>query len=146
LTVSLIFTKATNQTIMLGTTPKHVLSTSILWSSLAHDKRFEEVPMKEATPGDIIIGPGWQQGPDGYAGIVVEHGRIVSDSSQGVHNNASLPELQRTHPEMTAFRYVGFWNYYRSKPLANAGFHPDEPRIPAGQPGGGQWTSGMAPF
>jgi hypothetical protein len=45
---------------------------------------------------------------------------------------------------MIAFRYVGFWNYYRSKPLANAGFNPDEARLPAGQPGGGQWTASDA--
>ena len=73
LAVSLLFTKATNQTIILGTPPKHVLSTSILWSSLAHDKRFEQVPMNEAAPGDIVIGSGWQHGADGYAGIVVDH-------------------------------------------------------------------------
>ncbi|HEX4086825.1 MAG TPA: hypothetical protein VHY22_18065, partial [Chthoniobacteraceae bacterium] len=48
LAVSLIFTKATNQSIMLGTPPGHVLSTSILWASLVHDKRFEQVPMSEA--------------------------------------------------------------------------------------------------
>jgi hypothetical protein len=58
LAVSLIFTKATNQAIMLGTPPKHVLSTSILWASLVHDKRFEQVPMNETAPGDIIIGSG----------------------------------------------------------------------------------------
>ena len=27
-------------------------------------------------------------------------------------------------------------------PLAKADFNPDEPRVPAGQPGGGEWTSG----
>jgi hypothetical protein len=27
-------------------------------------------------------------------------------------------------------------------PLTKAGFDPDEPRIPAGEPGGGEWTSG----
>ena len=27
-------------------------------------------------------------------------------------------------------------------PLAKAGFNPDEPRIPAGEPGGGEWTTG----
>jgi hypothetical protein len=142
LAVSLIFTKATNQTIILGTPPKHVLSTSILWASLLHDKRFTQIPMSEAAPGDIIIGSGWQQGADDYAGIVVDHGRIVSNSSQGVQDNSSLLELQRTHPEMTAFRYVGFWNYYRKETLANAGYDPDEPRVPAGQPGGGRWTAG----
>ena len=144
LAVSLIFTKATNQTIILNTLPKHVLSTSILWASLLHDKRFTQVPMSEAAPGDIIIGSGWQQGADGYAGVVVDHGRIVSNSSQGVRDNSSLADIQRSHPEMAAFRYVGFRNYYRSKPLANAGFSPDESRLPAGQPGGGQWTSGGA--
>ncbi|HEX4085586.1 MAG TPA: hypothetical protein VHY22_11790, partial [Chthoniobacteraceae bacterium] len=117
-------------------------STSILWASLVHDKRFEQVPMSEAAPGDVIIGSGWRQGADGYAGIVVDHERIVSNSSQGVQNNSSLAEIQRNHPAMIAFRYVGFWNFYRSKSLANAGFNPAEARISAGQPGGGQWTSG----
>jgi hypothetical protein len=100
--------------------------------------------MNEAAPGDIVIGSGWQQGADGFAGIVVDHGRIVSNSSQGVQDNSSLSEIQRSHPGMIAFRYVGFWNYYRSKPLANAGFNPDEARLPAGQPGGGQWTASDA--
>jgi len=144
LAVSLIFTKATSQTIILNTPPEQVRGTSILWSSLAHDKRFEQIPMSEAAPGDIIIGPGWQQGADGYAGIIVNHGRIVSNSSQGVQDNSSLSEIQRSHRAMVAFRYVGFWNYYRGKSLANAGFNADEPRLPAGQPGGGQWTSGGA--
>lgn len=145
LAVSLIFTKATHQTIMLNTPPDHVRSTSILWSFLAHDKRFEQVPTNEAALGDIIIGSGWQQGADGYAGIVVDHGRIVSNSNQGVQNNSSVLDIQRSHPGMTAFRYIGFWNFYRSRPFANAGFDPDEPRLPAGQLGGGQWTSGMVP-
>lgn len=101
--------------------------------------------MNETAPGDIIIGSGWQQGADGYAGIVVDHGRIVSNSSQGVQDNSSILELQRNHPDIVTFRYVGFWNYYRSQPLANAGFNPSEPRTPAGRTGGGQWTSGMAP-
>ncbi|HEX4086082.1 MAG TPA: hypothetical protein VHY22_14300 [Chthoniobacteraceae bacterium] len=144
LAVSLIFTKATNQSIMLGTPPGHVLSTSILWASLVHDKRFEQVPMNEAAPGDIVIGSGWQQGADGYAGIAVAHRRIVSNSSRGVQDNSSVLETQRSHPGMIAFRYVGFWNYYRSKTLANAGFNPAETRLPAGQPGGGQWTTGGA--
>jgi len=139
LAVSRIFTKATNQTNILNTPPDHVRSTSILWSNLAHDKRFEQVSMSEAAPGDIIIASHPSQA-DGYAGIVVGNGRIVSNSSQGVQDNSSLAEIQRSHPEMAAFRYVGFRNYYRSKPLANAGYNDDEPRIPAGGPGGGQWT------
>ena len=52
LAVSLIFTKATNQTIMLGTPSKHVLSTSFSGASLVHDKRFDQIPMSEAAPGD----------------------------------------------------------------------------------------------
>jgi len=144
LAVSLIFTKATNQTIIVGTPPKHVLSTSILWNSLVHDKRFTQIPMSKAAPGDIIIGSGWQQGADGYAGIVVDHGRIVNNSSQGVQDNSSLVEIQRGHPGMVFFRYTGVPGH-RSYPLANAGFDPNEPRLPAGQPGGGQWTSATQP-
>ncbi len=102
--------------------------------------------MSEAAPGDIIIGSGWQQGADGYAGIVVDHGRIVSDSSQGVQNNSSLLEIQRSRPAMIVFRYIGVQvTGKRSSVFANAGFDSNEPRIPAGQSGGGQWTSGMAP-
>jgi hypothetical protein len=101
--------------------------------------------MSEVAPGDIIIGSGWQQGADGYAGNAVDEGRIISNSSEGVQDNSSLVEIQRSHPEMAAFRYVVFWNYYSSKSLANAGFNSDEPRLPAGQTGGGQRTAGMAP-
>jgi len=144
LAVSLIFTKATNQTIILGTPPKHVLSTSILWSSLAHDKRFIQIPMSEAAPGDIIIRSGWQQGADGYAGIVVDHGRIVSNSDQGVQNNSTIVELQRSSQAMDAFRYVGVQGH-RSHSLANQGYNPNEPRVPAGQKSGGQWTASEAP-
>ena len=144
LAVSLIFTKATNQTIVLGTPPKHVCSTSILWSSLAHDKRFKQVPMSEAAPGDIIIASHPSRA-DGYAGVVVDHGRIISNSSQGVQDNSGVLEIQRSRPAMVAFRYVDFWNFYRSKPFANAGFNQAEARIPVGQPGGGQWTAEMAP-
>ena len=143
LAVSLIFTKATEQTIMLGTPPNHVCSTSILWNSLAHDKRFTQVAMSEAAPGDIIIEPGWQKAADGYAGIVVDHGRIVSNSSQGVQNDSSLIEIQHNRQEMAIFRYIGV-QAHPSYSLANA-FNPDEPRVPAGQSGGGQWTAGMAP-
>lgn len=142
LAVSLIFTKATNQTIVLNTPPDHVRSTSILWSNLAHDKRFEQVSMSEAAPGDIIVASHPSQA-DGYAGIVVDHGRIVSNSDQGVRNDSSLLELQYHRPDMAAFRYVGFWNFYHSKPLANAGFDPNEPRLPAGQPAAGQWTDNL---
>ena len=128
LAVSLIFTKATNQTIILGTPPKHVLSTSILWSSLAHDKRFTQIPMSDAAPGDIIIASHPSQA-DGYAGIVVDHGRIVSNSSQGVQNYSSLIEIQRNRQEMAIFRYIGVQGP-RSYPLANAGYNDDEARLP----------------
>ncbi|HEX4085790.1 MAG TPA: hypothetical protein VHY22_12830 [Chthoniobacteraceae bacterium] len=139
LAVSLIFTKATNQCIILGTEPRHVLSTSILWNSLLHDSRFKQVSLSQALPGDIIIQSGWHQAT-GFTGVVVDHGRIVSNSSRGVQNNSSLAEIQRAYPAMAVFRYIGvqrFANCY----LAN-GYNPDEARIPAGQPGGGQWTTG----
>ena len=141
LAVSLIFTKATNQTIMLGMPPKHVLSTSHLWRSLSRDKRFEQAPLSEAAPGDIVIASHPSQA-DGYAGIVVDRGRIVSNSSKGVRDDSSVAEFQRRRPEMAVFRYVGVWSFHHSKPLANASFNPTEARIPAGQLGGGQWTSG----
>jgi hypothetical protein len=32
----------------------------------------------------------------------------------------------------------------RAAPFIKANFNPDEPRIPAGQPGGGEWTTGEA--
>ena len=43
LAVSLLFTRATSQRIMLGTEPNHVLSTSLLCNSLLHDSRFMQV-------------------------------------------------------------------------------------------------------
>jgi hypothetical protein len=85
--VSLIFTKTTEQNIILGTPPDHVCSTSILWNSLAQDKRFEQLAIREAAPGDIIIEPGSKKAGDGYAGTLVNHGRIVSNSDQGVRDD-----------------------------------------------------------
>ena len=143
LAVSLIFTKATEQTIMLGTPPNHVCSTSILWNSLAHDKRFTLVAISESAPGDIIIEPGWKKAADGNAGIVVDHGRIVSNSRHGVQNDSSLIEIQSNRQEMAIFRSIGVQGR-RSYSLANTGYNDDEPRLPAGQPGGGQWTTGGA--
>ena len=103
-----------------------------------------QVPMSRATPGDIMLQSGSL--PDGYAGIVVDHGRIVSDSSNGAQNNSSLVELQRRLPPTLLFRYIGVQRFpgYTLTILANAGFNPDEPRLPTGQPGGGQWTTGGA--
>jgi hypothetical protein len=146
LAVSLLFTRATNQRIMLGTEPNHVLSTSLLYNSLVHDSRFMQVPMSQSAPGDIIVQSGLN--PDGYAGIVVDYGRIVSDSTKGVQNNSSLVEMQHHIPPAFLFRYIGVQKYpgYTVALLANAGFNPDEPRLPAGQPGGGQWAKAqMAP-
>jgi len=151
--VSLLFTKATNQGIMLGTVPTHVLSTSILCNSLLYDKRFKRVPMTEAAPGDIIIACGGHQA-EGYAGIVVDHGRIVTNSRHGVkgdctrtagtiQNDSSLVEVQRYPQEMALFRYIGVQKH-PSYPLANQGYNPNEPRLPAGQSGGGQWTTAGA--
>ena len=58
LAVSLLFTRATNQRIMLGTEPSHVLSTSLLYNSLVHDSRFMQVPTSCADPGDIVVKSG----------------------------------------------------------------------------------------
>jgi hypothetical protein len=143
LAVSVLFTRATNQRIMLGREPSHVLSTSLLYNSLLLDSRFMQVPVSRAAPGDIVVQSGSL--PDGDAGIVVDHGRIVSDSGNGVRNNSSLVELQRRLPPTLLFRYIGVQKYpgYTLAILANSGFNPDEPRLPAGQPGGGQWTDGL---
>jgi hypothetical protein len=90
---------------MLGTEPDHVLSTSLLYNSLLHDSRFLQVPMSRAAPGDIVLQSGSL--PDGYAGIVVNHGRIVSDSSNGLQINSGLVEIQRRLPLTLLFRYIG---------------------------------------
>ena len=142
LAVSILFTRATNQTIIPGTPPGHVLSTSLLYNSLLHDSRFMQVRIGRAAPGDIVLQSGTS--PDGYAGIVVDHGRIISDSSNGVRNDSSLVEAERLLPSIHLFRYIGVQKYpgYTAAILANAGYNANEPRLPAGQPGGGQWTNG----
>jgi len=58
LAVSLLFTRATNQRIMLGTEPNHVLSTSLLYNSLLHDSRFMQVPMAMPRPATSSFNPG----------------------------------------------------------------------------------------
>jgi hypothetical protein len=140
--VSIIFTKSTNQSILPGTPPENVLSTSILCSSLLHDKRFEQIPVSGTSPGDIVIASRGNQA-NGFAGIVIDHGRLISDSPRGVQNASSLAEIQHTNPGLVIFRYVGVPGH-RSDALANANFDPSEARLPAGQPGGGQWTAGGA--
>lgn len=97
--------------------------------------------MSHAAPGDIVVQSGLD--PDGYAGIVVNHGRIVSDSRNGVQDDTSLVEIQGHLPPTFLFRYIGVQKYpgYTLAALANAGFNPDESRLPAGQPGGGQWAA-----
>jgi hypothetical protein len=125
---------------MLGTDPNRVLSTSILCNSLLHDTRFRRVPIREAAPGDIAIESGTNQAGS-YAGIVVDHGRIISNSRHGLQNNFSLAEIQSYHPSTVLFRYIGVQKHPGDS-LANAGFNPNEPRVPAHQPGGGQWTTG----
>ena len=139
LSVSLLFTRATNQTIMLGTAPDHVLSTSLLCNSLLHDGRFMQVPISRVAPGDIVVKSGSL--PNGYAGLVVDHGRIVSDSGNGVRNDSSLVEIQHHLPPPLFFRYIGIQKY-PGYSLANAGFNSEEPRRPGGQTGGGRWTKG----
>ena len=143
LTVSRIFTNATNQKLMPEKDPGHVLSTAHLWRSLSRDKRFEQVPMNEVASGDIIIAS-HSSDANGYAGIAVERGRIVSDSSRWVGDNSSLQEVQRTHSGINAFRYIGVWNSHRkNQSLTNTNYNADEARIPIGQPGGGEWTDGL---
>ena len=103
------------------------------------------MPLSRDTPGDLVLESGLL--PDGFAGIVVDHGRMVSDSRRGVQNNASLVELQSRQPPLLLFRYIGV----QRDPdriaalLANQGYNPEEARRPAGQPGGGQWTTATIP-
>jgi hypothetical protein len=137
--VSVIFTKATNQDIIPGQQPRNVLSTSILRNSLLHDSRFEQVPIGEAAPGDIVVESGGNRAA-GYAGIVVDRGQIVTMGASGVPQYDS--HLMRTwyyKDGITLFRYLGVQKK-RASTFTNANFNPDEPRIPAGQPGGGQWA------
>jgi len=138
--VSILFSNATSQKIMVDKHPQDVASTTHLWMYLKHDNRFRQVPMSEAAPGDVIV-EAHVRDANGYAGIVVDHGRVVANSNQGVRINSSLADHQGSCPPMAAFRYMGVPGPLRP-PLANAGFNEDEPRLPAGGPGGGQWTAG----
>lgn len=127
---------------MQGTPPKHVLSTSHLWRSLSQDKRFEQVLINEATPGDIVIACRSSQA-NGYAGIVVDHGRIVSNGSKGVQDDSSLVEIQHSRIKMAVFRYNGGQGH-RSYALANQHDISSEPRLPKGQTARGEWTTNQA--
>jgi hypothetical protein len=143
--VSIIFTEATNQCMIPGTPPENILSTSILCNALHYDRRFEQIQVSEAAPGDIILASK-ENRADAYAGIVVDQGRIVSNGSKGVQNNSNLAEIKRSNPAAVVFRYMGIPGH-GSKAFGNANFNPDESRISSGQPGGGQWTTrgaGMA--
>jgi hypothetical protein len=82
LAISVIFTKATHQRILLHEPPLHVLSTSILYNCLLGDKRFTQIPLGQASPGDIIIAT-HKSDKAGYAGILIDHSRTVSMTPPG---------------------------------------------------------------
>lgn len=58
-----------------------------------------------------------------------------------------MPGLDPAATALARFRYVVAANAVlvsgeRFRRVLKAGFRPDEPRVPAGNPGGGQWTGG----
>ncbi|MGH6672019.1 MAG: hypothetical protein ACRECV_08605 [Xanthobacteraceae bacterium] len=50
-------------------------------------------------------------------------------------------ELERIGRELREMRVRYDWPHLIRSELRKAGFNPNEPRVPAGQPDGGQWTS-----
>ena len=63
-----------------------------------HHSRVKDIPMSEAALGDIIIASGGRRAA-GYAGIVVDHGRIVRNGNHGVRNDSSFVEMRRSRQE-----------------------------------------------
>ena len=60
---------------------------------------------------------------------------LTVDTTQGPLALAPSPSARVPAPAVTAKRAAG------REPLAKDGFDPDEPRVPAGNPDGGQWTA-----
>ena len=109
-----IFSNATGEELVPGGT----LSTSEMSSSLASDQRFVKIPVDEASKGDIVLTPRGKVA--GHVGIVVDGGRIVSNSSAGfkggkpgtVAENYSIDSWvknvsPRNLTQTAAYRYVG---------------------------------------
>lgn len=109
-----IFSNATGEELVPGGT----LSTSEMSSSLANDQRFVKIPVDEASKGDIVLTPRGKVA--GHVGIVVDGGRIVSNSSAGfkggkpgtVAENYSIDSWvknvsPRNPTQTAAYRYVG---------------------------------------
>lgn len=114
--VSMMFKDATGQNILPG--KPMVLGTEELYSGLSNDSRFVKVPLGEAQPGDIVVTAQGSQA--GHTGIVVNNGRIISNSSSGyngsargtIQNNYSIQSWQNTVTprnanQTSAFRYIG---------------------------------------
>lgn len=114
--VSMMFKDATGQDILPG--KSMVLGTGELYSGLSNDSRFIKVPLGSAQPGDIVVTAQGSQA--GHTGIVVNDGRIISNSSSGyngsqrgtIQNNYSIQSWQNTvaprnESQTSAFRYVG---------------------------------------
>ena len=109
-----IFNQATGEELVPGGT----LSTSQMSASLSNDPRFAKIPLDEAQKGDIVLTPRGKVA--GHVGIVVDNGKVVSNSSAGfkggkpgtVTENYSIDSWAKSvaprNPSKTAaYRYIG---------------------------------------
>jgi hypothetical protein len=101
--VSTIFTKATNQAIMLGTDPNRVLSTSILCNSLLHDTRFRRVPIREAAPGEVKLQQLAQDIAFAYGGKASDYYKALDDTDPKVQELMGLLDHLDTYGFKDAF-------------------------------------------
>lgn len=103
------------------------------------------------------VWPANQRGGGQSSGTGEKEPRIVVGAATALRahhrigmSNAKLP---RTNTDLLTFAPASASIVFTrapggaiSHPLANEGYDPNEPRVPAGQRGGGQWTSGASGY
>ena len=77
--VSMMYKQATGEDILPG--KPIVIDTAEAYARLSNDSRFEKLPVSQGRGGDIIITARGKE--HGHAGVIVDGGRIVSNSSKG---------------------------------------------------------------
>jgi hypothetical protein len=120
--VSIIFYRATGLPIMKGKSSKPIeLGTASLWTEFTRTSKENWTMIKDWTtawqPGDIILTSRGSKA--GHVGIVVDGGKIISNSSGGFKGDnpgqielnysiSSWDEVYKRNPQQTAlFRYTG---------------------------------------
>jgi predicted chitinase len=136
---SIIFYRATGLPIIPG--KKIVLGTSTLWSSFtSRPNEWQKISnwQTDWQPGDIILTSKGSKA--GHVGVIVDGGKIISNSSGGFNGDkkgqieqnyssvTSWQSIAKRNPKQTAcFRYIGKWRESWGGPIYDKPQDPSRP-------------------